>query len=151
MANIEKQMKNAISTINSKVTEYRVLGNMSVDVGLPSDRIHGPSGLTLAELGAIHEFGLNEVPERSFLRSVIILKKEEIKNAMTLQAEKAAGGDDPKVLMEQFSLFGQGIVQENIVELKNPPLKRKRKDGSDNPLNDTGEMKQGIIGIVVSD
>lgn len=155
MANIAEKMKAALKSLQNATSEYATMGGLSVNVGLPSDRIHEPSGLTLAELGAIHEFGAGNIPERSFLRSLPILKKTEIKKAMTVQAEKSARGESAIVLMEQFALFGQGLVQENIVDLKDPALKpatiKRRKKGSSNPLVDTGAMRQGVIGIVVSD
>jgi len=151
MADIQAQMNNAIKKMGDATKNFAEIGGMSVEVGLPSDRIHEPSGLPLAELGAIHEFGLDDIPERSFLRSVVIIKKAEIQKAMTVQSKKAANGEDANKLMEQFALFGQGLVQENIVDLSQPPLKSPRKDGSTNPLNDSGAMKQGVIGVVVSD
>ena len=151
MSSADEKMKKSLEKIKDAVIEFQMVGDMSVDVGLPSDRIHEPSGLPLAQLGAMHEFGFENIPERSFLRSALILRRNEIKEAMTIVAKKSADGENPQVLMEQLALFGQGQVQENLVELTDPPLKRKRKDGSDNPLNDTGALKQGIIGVVVSD
>jgi len=148
---IDKKLDGILSKVNKKISEYEKIGGMSVEVGLPSDRIHNPSGLTLAELGAIHEFGTEKIPERSFLRSVTILKKTEIKKTMEGLAKKSIEGDSAETLMEQFAIFGQGLVQENIVELNSPPLKSPRKDGSSNPLVDTGAMRQGVIGVVVVD
>lgn len=151
MSDIQHRMEQALGRMQSEVEEFSKLGNSSVEVGLPMDRIHIPSGKPLAEIGAIHEFGLGDIPERSFLRSLTILKRSEIISAMKVQAEKAAGGDDANLIMEQFALFAQGLAQENVIELDTPPLASPRPDGSDNPLNDTGAMRQGIIGVVVYD
>ena len=48
------------------------IGGVEVKAGIIGDvaqQQHGNSGLTNAELGAVHEFGGGNVPERSFLRS----------------------------------------------------------------------------------
>jgi len=147
----KQKINDSIRKMNNAVKDYVKIGGMSVNVGLPSDRIHGPSELPLAEVGAMHEFGAGNIPERSFLRSTVTLKQKEITDAMNTLSKKAANGEDPKKLMEQFALFGEGLVKERMRDLTDPPLKQPRADGSDNPLVDTGALRQGIIGIVVDD
>lgn len=139
--------------LEEAVKQYASLGKLAVEVGLPSDRIHEPSGLPLSEVGAVHEFGLNNIPERSFLRGSIRDGEEEIRKNHEIIARKAVKGEDAQTLMEAFSLFGEGLVKDyihngnsNFIALAHP-----RKDGSSNPLNDTGALRQGIIGVVVSD
>ncbi len=146
MKKFEKKLEDAVS-------QYAKLGGLAVEIGLPSDRIHNPSGLPLSELGAIHEFGLNEIPERSFLRGAVQNGADEIKKNFEILAKKSLNGEEAKALMEQFALFGKGLVQEYIAGGASnfTPLDRPRKDGSSNPLNDTGALKQGIEGVVVSD
>ena len=150
---MSKELKAFEQKLKEAVEQYAELGGLSVEVGLPSDRIHEPSGLPLSEVGAIHEFGLGNVPERSFLRGAVQNGVKEIKDNFEILAKKSLGGASANNLMEQFAQFGQGLVQEYIAEgTKNfTPLDRPRKDGSSNPLNDTGALRQGIIGVVVSD
>ena len=50
------------------LTNVRKLRGSTIRVGV-NEEPHADSGLTNAELGAIHEFGLGKVPERSFLRA----------------------------------------------------------------------------------
>lgn len=150
---MSKQLKKFEKKLEQAVKEYSKLGGLAVEVGLPSDRIHEPSGLPLSELGAIHEFGLGEIPERSFLRGAVINGTKEIKKNFEILAKNSLDGASATNSMEKFALFGQGLVQEYISEgTKNfTPLDTPRKDGSSNPLNDTGALRQGIIGVVVSD
>lgn len=150
---MSKDLKKFEKKLDEAVKEYAKLGGLAVEIGLPSDRKHEPSGLMLAELGAIHEFGLGNVPERSFLRGAVQNGTKEIKDNFEITAKKSLKGDSSDALMEDFALFGQGLVQEYISNGKQnfTPLDSPRKDGSANPLNDTGALRQGIIGVVVSD
>ena len=150
---VDKAFKDISKKLKEIKTKNGELGSLSVEVGLPSDRIHNPSDKMLSELGAIHEFGLHGIPERSFLRGSVFSKKEEIGKQLGSIAKKVSKGDDPLPLMNRFALWGEGIVKEYISngEENFVPLAHPRKDGSKNPLNDTGALKQGIIGVVVSD
>jgi len=153
MRKFNSDSKKLMQSIEDKA-DLSSLGKLSVEVGLPSDRIHNPSGLTLADLGARHEFGAKGVPERSFLRSSLVKKKDQFKENLSIISEKALKGEDPVSLMELFALVAQGLVQERIVEVNSPPnapITIARKGGKTNPLINTGEMRQGIIGVVVSD
>lgn len=132
-------------------------GGVSIQVGLPDDRIHIPSGLPLAQIGTIHEFGLGHMPERSFLRGAVNANKSEIKRQFQVVTQKIIDGADAAMTLEAFALWGQGMVQEytrngtaNFTPLKQSTIDRRKK-GSSNPLNDTGAMVQGIIGVVVHD
>jgi len=150
---MSKELKDFEKKLEKAVAQYAKLGGLAVEIGLPSDRIHNPSGLPLSELGAIHEFGLNEMPERSFLRGAVQNGVKEIKKNFEILAKKSLNGEKASVLMEQFALFGKGLVQEYIAGGTSnfTALDKPRKDGSSNPLNDTGALKQGIEGVVVSD
>lgn len=152
LTKFNKDSKQLMQSIEDKA-DLSSLGKLSIEVGLPSDRIHNPSGLTMAELGARHEFGAKDTPERSFLRSSLVKKENQFKQNLSIISKKAIKGDDPMSLMSMFALVAQGLVQERVVEVNNPPnspMTIARK-GSSNPLIDTGEMRQGIIGVVVSD
>lgn len=150
---VANKLKDASKEINEHFKDYTELDTQSVVVGLPIDRIHEPSGLPLAEVGAAHEFGVGKLPERSFLRGTLRNKREEIQQAMAILAQKAANGEDVNALMEQLALWAQGTVQEYIADgdTNFVPLAAPREDGSSNPLNDTGALRQGVIGVVVAE
>lgn len=120
-------------------------------IGLPRNSNAYPDGTSIIMVGSVHEFGspLRNIPQRSFLRSTITDNRQEYKEDMrklTLQIL------DSKLTKAQalgkMGLKVQGDVQQRIVDIKEPALKRPRKDGSDNPLNDTGHLKQSITFIV---
>ena len=139
--------------VEEMIASTAELSGLSVEVGLPDDRIHNPSGLTLAEIGAIHEFGLGNVPERSFLRGAVHSGAEEIKKNFEIVAKRVVNGEDPMQEMDNLAQFGQGLVQEYIAEGKAQPpkIKTKANENKNIPLINTGEMRQSIIGVVVSD
>ncbi|HXU01515.1 MAG TPA: hypothetical protein VN903_11005 [Polyangia bacterium] len=106
------------------------------------------SGLTVAELGAIHEFGAG-VPERSFLRAWF----EENQSAVTAQALSRfkvaqAGKATWQQVADQLALWAAAGVQRRIVagippELAQSTIQRK---GSSTPLINTGVLKSAISG-----
>lgn len=150
---VSSKLDKAAEKINEHFKDYVELNGQSIVVGLPVDRIHGPSGLPLSEVGAVHEFGVGNIPERSFLRGTLRNKRDEIRQAMKVIAQKAANGEDTNALMEQLALFSQGLVQDYMADGDSNfvPLSSPREDGSSNPLNDTGALRQGVIGVVVQD
>lgn len=134
------------------------LSKFSVTIG-----VHGSSDkeeksqkkqkvLTVLEIGIIHEFGLGNAPERSWLRAWF--DKSIPRNTERIQkiAEKVLKGHkDPAQLFEQLGLAGVGEIQERIADRIDPPLHpitiaRKK---SDVPLIDTGQFRSSITHLVV--
>lgn len=134
------------------IPDYEALGKQSVAVGLPDDLIHGPSGLTMSKLGTIHEFGSSNgrIPERSFLRSFLLVRRSDIKKALHLGAKNVANGKAVSNELEKLALWAQGGVQERIVDVDEPEnaLATIRRKKSSNPLIATGAMRQAVIGLV---
>jgi len=144
----------------AKTLVFKFLSELSVVVGLPSDRVHEPSGKPLSELGAIHEFGLPggapngyDIPQRSFLRGFINYDESLIKEELSLIALKSYSEVTAKRLMEQFALWAEGRSKLFFVRGNdwppNAPLTIFLKDGKDTPLINTGALRQGIIGVVL--
>lgn len=121
-----------------------------VKVGLPrGSGTHGPSGLPVVELGAIHEFGSGDgrIPERSFLRGTMDAKERE-HNALIRKLGHAVdtGKQSPRVALEQLGMAAAANIQERIADgipPANAPATVKRK-GSSTPLIDTGALRQAI-------
>lgn len=99
-------------------------------------------GLTMAQLGAIHEFGLG-VPERSFLRSFRDQRADDIGKVFLLLVQRRG------VSQAVWELLGQwcvGEIQKRIAAGTPPPnapstIARK---GSSTPLIDTGQLRSSI-------
>jgi phage gpG-like protein len=112
-------------------------------------------GLTMAQLGAIHEFGAPEanIPERSFLRHTADARKDDLSEVVT-----AAVGTmfDGKLAGDQVlaaaGIFLATATQEYIREGEGPPpplspITIERK-GSSHRLIDTGRLVNSITSEV---
>lgn len=110
--------------------------------------------LSMASLASFHEFGTETIPERSFIRSTIDEIRPELKElSKKLQAQILVG----KLTSKQgLALLGEKVKSAIINKLNSgidPDLEfstilaRMRRSGgkySDNPLVDTGQLKQSI-------
>lgn len=104
----------------------------------------------LAVIAAVHEFGLNEMPKRSFLRSAYDENKPAINAMVDKIATGAITGMSVDTAINQLGNVVQGMVQKKIVDgpfKANAPATIKRK-GSDRPLIDTGHLRQSIRYVI---
>jgi len=118
------------------------------------------TGLTNAEIGAIHEFGSpsRNIPRRSFLWDMIVLKKDELNNdalkaAKNVIAQKggidqimsAIGIAAEKIVTKAFDSNGYGTWQPLSFERK----KQKAQQGlSPNILMATTQLSKSITSEV---
>ena len=121
----------------------------ALKVGLLSGLGEHPNsddGTTIPEIGAAHEFGAG-VPERSFIRSTIAENINKY-NGMRRDLIKAMiAGDMTK--MQAVAILGEAVkadVQRKIQTISEPANSDETiaQKGSDNPLVDTGTMRQSI-------
>lgn len=132
-----------LKAFRQRLSELRGAG---VTVGVHEDKgaeAHGESGLTLAEVASIHEFGLG-VPERSMVRQFVDENADQIREWQKRAAEAVIAGE---VTAEQvLELLGEqilGAMKERILAGIPPGLSEstKRKRGGDaTPLVDTAQM-----------
>ncbi len=125
----------------------RLGGNTDILVGVPADATPYPDGTSVAMVGATHEFGGGNVPERSFLRSSFDEhQKKYIKMAQKLIKKVVDKGGDIEMVADLIGTEAAADVVDNINAIQTPPntdatILRK---GSSNPLVDTGHLKQSI-------
>ena len=100
----------------------------------------------MAELGAVHEFGSDNIPQRPFLRPVVSEKKHARAIRKTYKGMRTL----KKASIEQ-SLGAAGekavnIAQKRIADGIEPANAQSTIDakGSSKPLIDTGRMRQSI-------
>lgn len=121
-----------------------------VKVGLPKGSgTHGPSGLPVVQLGAIHEFGSADgrIPERPFLRGTMKKKKREHDAIIQKLARSVIrGGESPRDALTKLGMVASASVQEQIADGVPPPNAPStiRRKGSSKPLVDTGALRQAI-------
>lgn len=104
---------------------------------------------TLLGVAAVHEFGAPAagIPQRSFIRATVDLKRAEIeKTQADLAAQVAAGKIDGRTALARLGAFVQGLVQQRIAEGIGPALKPEtvRRKKSSKPLIDKGQLRSAI-------
>jgi hypothetical protein len=117
--------------------------------------------ITVAELAAIHEFGLG-VPERSFLRSYFDANEALLTSAIVrltkslidqvLKNKKPATVQQQSNVLNKLGLFIVGGIQARISAGEiTPPLAESTiaRKGSSTPLIDTGQLRSSISHEVV--
>lgn len=119
------------------------LTSVAVTVGL-----RGRDGSDLVRYAAANEFGTRDghVPERSFLRSTVDENRDRYASLLTVAARAALDGTRVETAFGRVGLVVTGDVQEQIRDLRMPPNAPSTiaKKGSDNPLIDSGRMRQSI-------
>lgn len=125
--------------------ELSKLGGLKVaTVGIHEDAGAVPDGaMSMATLGAIQHFGNDRIPARRWLDVGVESGTSEY--LAIIQEGIAAGLTEDKIL-EQIGAVAQGVTQEYIRDLKDPPNAPStiKKKGSDNPLVDTGALMQSV-------
>lgn len=104
----------------------------------------------LAVIAAIHEFGLGDMPQRSFLRSAYDENLPMIDKMIQRVANGAVFGLGTNAALNQLGNVVQGMVQRKIVDgpfVPNSPATIKRKKNS-RPLIDTGHLRQSIRYVI---
>lgn len=119
-----------------------------VRVGLP-DTMHEQAKLTIAEIGAIHEYGAPgaNIPERPFLNPALregVMQMERLSKVLLFEVQN--GEITKQAALERLGELGVRLVQQKIrngafVPLKASTIARK---GSSKPLIDTGQMMQSV-------
>lgn len=130
----------SLEQIRKNVTDLN-----AVKIGLP-DSPHA-EGLTLSQLGLIHEYGTATIPSRPFLYSGISEGREEINrlNKTTLAAVQT-GELSKQEALGRLGNLGVRLVQEKIrggpfVPLNPATISAK---GSSAPLIDTGQLRASV-------
>lgn len=105
--------------------------------------------ITLAHLGAIHEYGYEEggIPARPFMEPAINNNRDRLQALNRDLLLKILHDNMPmSVALGKLGVVGQTLIQQQIRATTNPPNKPatiKRK-GSSHPLIDTGQMMQSV-------
>lgn len=125
-------------------------------IGKSAERQHRNSELTVAQIGAMQEFGYTfttpsgrevEVPARSFLRATIDANRRKYDRQIQQAARGITGGKiTAHLALDLIGLGAVGDVQQRIADGIPPPnapstIARK---GSSTPLIASGQMRQEI-------
>lgn len=139
---IKKRPEKALAELERISKEFG-RGPNSVKVGLPKGSNDYPDGTSVIMVGTVHEFGSDKmnIPQRSYLRSTVVEKKNDYKRMFRKLSFKIVRGDiDLKRALGLIGLQVQTDVVDKITDINSPPL--KYREG--NPLVDTGHLRQSI-------
>ena len=146
---VEFRRNNEAMAIIRSIGEWELIVGI---VGPGASEIEEGSSLTLATLGAIHEFGSSVgpgekgyVPERSFLRSTLAARRADIAQATIEQMRAVLAGIRSveraldAIGMQIVSWVKQAVMTGDGIP---PPLAEStiRRKGSSRPLVDHGQL-----------
>lgn len=128
----------------------------TVKVGVLADRPKnehggGSGAMSLIEVAAVHEFGTDTVPQRSFIRATVDEHRTEIDALETALMAQIVRGE---ITEEQaLNLLGAKIaswMQARIAQGIPPELKPETiaRKGSSKPLIDTGQLRSSLSFLV---
>ena len=144
------------SFISSYLHNLEEAKKSTLKVGIQDSEIHyytnedGSIGEPVQEVGAQHEFGTDEVPRRSFLRTPFWVKRTDLEKFIAKQFTRVAEtGFDAKSAVELIGVKAQDIVFEAFNTGgfgTRRELSQTTKDlkGSSKILFDTGALQQSI-------
>lgn len=141
-----------------RIRRWAAASHVKVKAGIVGDDGHQPIGddedgadLTMAELGAIHEYGSEDgtIPQRSFIRRTF--EHDRLKELVAFQRKllKAmlAGTISPPQATKMLGVWCATEVRKTITEGRvEPPLAEITIEhkGSSKPLVDTGALVRSI-------
>ena len=127
------------------------LNRMQLVVGIPNDENsrENSDGITNAELGVIHEFGVPErgIPERSFMRSTASEENENLGRLGNAQiTECLEGKTSAHDVLATIGTYLQGKIVDKITDGEFEPNNENtvKHKGSSKPLIDTGQLRASI-------
>ena len=128
-----------------------------IAVGLPSEEVGGKvygDGMTVLQVGAIHEYGAGNNPRRSFLRTPFAVKKADMDKAIAQQFKDVF--ERGKKAETALGLIGTVAVNISKGAFTTrgygewPDISQATKDakGSSQILIDTGTLRNSITYVV---
>lgn len=108
------------------------------------------TGVPVAYVATIQEFGSGAIPARPFMRPTVAAKRQEWLGLLADGARAVlTGGANPVQVMEAVALQAAGDVAKTIQGITSPPLSplTVARKGFNKPLVDTGLMMQSVTGV----
>jgi phage gpG-like protein len=142
---LEREMKKALKS--------------SVDVGIVNGN-YGQEiydGLTVVQVGASHEYGVGDIPQRSFLRMPFDVKETELSRYIASQFKKLERGNtDTRTALGRVGVKARNIVVEafstgGFGQWPDISAMTKEAKGSSKILINTSTLRNSITWRVNSD
>lgn len=137
------------------IKKLKALDGHGVTVGIHEDAGDYEEGLTVAQVMAVHEFGTRDkrVPARPTLGPTFDANLEKYQRESIAASDRVAeAGISPSLALQRLALMIETDVKRAITDLRTPSLKPAtiKAKGSDNPLIDTGRMRNSVEGRVTT-
>lgn len=144
--------KQQVEEAMKKLAE-QLQGATRVLVGVPKGAGVYEDGLTIATVAAVNNFGSADgvIPPRPFLAPAIEKGAPQYQRLAEVMIPKVLTGEmDMRMLLEQMGQLAEGHIKQEITDLKIPPNAKSTiaAKGSDNPLIDTGALRQSIRYVI---
>jgi len=141
-----KGFKDKDKGFKSITEEIKAFNGLTLTVGILSSAGQHPSGANMADIATFNEFGTRNIPARSFLRSTFDENADDYQSFIARLAGTLGKSKSAKQAAELLGLKMVGDVQKKIVDVRTPPNAPATiaKKGFDNPLIQTGRLRQSI-------
>ena len=129
--------------------ELKKMTDMDIQVGFQGDQKY-EDGTSIAQVAAINEFGASDIPERPFMRQSFENHESELQAACDTAQRLVSSGGSAEQALQQIGVIAKGLVQDEIVNGGFAPNAEStiKKKGSEQPLIDTGTMRQSVNFVV---
>lgn len=129
--------------------ELKKMTDMEIQVGFQGDQKY-EDGTSIAQVAAVNEFGASDIPERPFMRQSFENHEGELQAACDAAQRLVSSGGSAEQALQQIGVIAKGLVQDEIVNGGFAPNAEStiKKKGSEQPLIDTGTMRQSVNFVV---
>lgn len=105
-------------------------------------------GLSVAEVAAVHEFGLGRVPRRSMIGGWYFQNRKQILRDLELGLRAVVSGVPEDRVLGVLGVKYQAQIQERIADGIDPPLAastlKRKGENKATPLIDTGQLRSSV-------
>lgn len=130
--------------------ELERLSKLEVQVGFQAGEKTYEDGTDLVDVAAYNEYGSSDTPARPFMKQSFENHEDELQKACDRVNQTLNRGGTAEAGLKELGVFVKGLVQEEIVDggfEPNAPSTIKKK-GSEQPLIDTGTMRQSVNYVI---
>ncbi|MDR1687277.1 MAG: hypothetical protein LBS21_01535 [Clostridiales bacterium] len=132
--------------------EIERLKKLQMQVGYQHGEAVNEDGADVADIAMFNELGTENIPARPFLRQSVDNHADKI-NAMCKAQLRGitSGSKTAEDALNALGVMQKGLVQNEIRNgsfVKNAPSTVARKHGSEQPLIDTGQMRDSVQYVI---
>lgn len=126
-----------------------------VKIGLPAGTTGSYDGVSIIEVGAVHEYGspARNIPQRSFLRVPMYINRDKIKKLIFSEYNNIINGKgDVMTSLHKMGAYGEGISKASFKNNDWTPVttqtQKRKGESKTTTLIDTGQLRQSITFVV---